>query len=43
MLGIPNEVFTYALMPIGYPERKFGPLTRRPVNQVTYADRWSVA
>jgi hypothetical protein len=30
-------------MPIGYPEGKFGPLSRRPVAEVTYADRWGVA
>jgi nitroreductase len=40
LIGIPDDVSTYALMPIGYPRRKFGPLTRRPVSEVTYADRW---
>jgi nitroreductase len=43
LLGIPDDVFTYALMPIGYPEGKFGPLTRRTVNEVAYADRWGSA
>jgi hypothetical protein len=43
LLGIPDEVFTHALMPIGYPEDKFGPLKRRPVNEVAYADRWGTA
>ena len=41
LLGIPADVDTYALMPIGYPEGKFGPVTRRPVAEVAYADRWS--
>ncbi|MFZ1089579.1 MAG: nitroreductase family protein, partial [Xanthobacteraceae bacterium] len=41
LLGIPADVDTYALMPIGYPEGKFGPVTRRPVPEVAYADRWS--
>jgi nitroreductase len=41
ILGIPGDVDTYALMPIGYPEGKFGPLRRRPVTEVAYADRWS--
>jgi len=41
ILGIPEDVDTYALMPIGYPEGKFGPLSRRPVAEVAYADRWS--
>ena len=41
VLGIPDDVDTYALMPIGYPEGKFGPVARRPVAEVAYADRWS--
>jgi nitroreductase len=40
LLGIPNGVLTYALMPIGYPEDKFGPVQRRPVSEVTYNNRW---
>ena len=43
LLGIPDDVCTYALMPIGYPEDKFGPVKRRPVNEVAYADRWGTA
>jgi nitroreductase len=34
LLEIPDDVLTYALMPIGYPEDKFGPVKRRPVNEV---------
>jgi nitroreductase len=41
VLGIPADVDTCALMPIGYPQGKFGPVTRRPVAEVAYADRWS--
>lgn len=43
LLGIPEEVATYALMPIGYPRGKFGPLARRPVSEVACADRWGEA
>jgi nitroreductase len=43
VLCLPSDVLTYALMPIGYPIGKFGPLTRQPVSQVAYADRWGVA
>jgi nitroreductase len=43
VLGLPADVSTYALMPIGYPEGKFGPLSRRPVAEVAYADRWGMA
>jgi nitroreductase len=40
VLGLPADVSTYALMPIGFPEGKFGPLARKPVHEVAYADRW---
>jgi nitroreductase len=40
ILGLPEDVFTFALMPIGYPLGKYGPLTRRPVAEVAFADRW---
>ena len=43
LLGIPEDVFTYALMPVGYPENKFGPVKRRPMEEVAYADRWGNA
>jgi nitroreductase len=43
VLGLPPDVSTYALMPIGHPEGKFGPLARKPVSEVAYADRWGAA
>jgi nitroreductase len=43
VLGIPDSAATFALMPIGYPIRRYGPLTRKPVSEVTFADRWGVA
>ena len=43
VLGVPQNVATFALMPIGYPTRKYGPLTRKPVAEVTYADSWGTA
>jgi len=43
LLKIPANVSTYALMPIGYPEDKFGPVKRRPVNEVAFADCWGSA
>jgi nitroreductase len=39
-LGIPENVSTFALMPIGFPRKKYGPLTRKPVAEVTYLDGW---
>jgi len=38
ILGLPPEVQTYALMPIGYPRGKFGPIKRRQVSEVAYLD-----
>jgi nitroreductase len=40
ILGLPEDVYTFALMPIGYPLGKYGPLSRRPVAEVAFADRW---
>jgi nitroreductase len=40
LLGIPEDVSTWALMPIGWPINKFGPLTRRPLAEVAHADTW---
>jgi nitroreductase len=43
LLGLPDDVSTYALMPIGYPLDKFGPVRRRPLSEVAYAERWGNA
>ena len=40
ILALPNDVFTFAMMPVGFPLDKYGPLSRRPVSEVTFADRW---
>jgi len=40
ILSLPSDVFTFALMPIGYPLGNYGPLSRRPVSEVAYSDRW---
>jgi len=40
VLNLPEDVFSFALMPIGYPIGKYGPLARRPVAEVAFADRW---
>jgi len=43
VLALPPEMRTYALMPIGYPRDKFGPLSRLPVTEVAWADRYGKA
>jgi nitroreductase len=40
VLGLPPEVQTYAMLPIGYPSGKFGPIKRRPVSEVACLDRY---
>ncbi|HEX2036674.1 MAG TPA: nitroreductase family protein [Chloroflexota bacterium] len=41
LLGIPDHVDTYALIPLGYPATPHGPLRRRPLAEVTHYDRWA--
>lgn len=40
VLGIPADVNTWAMIPVGYPTGKWGEATRRPVQEVTYWDGW---
>ena len=39
-LGLPPDVHSYALLPIGYPMGRFGPVRRVAVADVVYEDRW---
>jgi hypothetical protein len=39
-LGLPPNVQSYALLPIGYPMGRFGPVRRVPLAEVLYEDRW---
>ncbi len=41
VLDLPENFAAYALIPVGYPLGKFGPVTRRPVSDVMRFDRWS--
>lgn len=41
ILQLPDDVHTLALIPIGYPEGKFGPPLREPAATFTHWDRWS--
>lgn len=40
IVGLPPEVSTFALMPIGYPRDKLGPVRRRPVSEVACLDSY---
>jgi nitroreductase len=39
-LGLPPNVHSYALLPIGYPMGRFGLVRRVPLADVIYGDRW---
>jgi nitroreductase len=39
-LGLPPGVHSYAILPIGYPTGKFGPVGRGPLADIVYEDRW---
>lgn len=39
-LGIPESMEVAAMIPMGYPQGKFGPVSRRPVEEVIHWDRW---
>lgn len=40
VLDIPDDVQTWAMIPVGYPTGRWGEPTRRPVEDVTYWDGW---
>jgi nitroreductase len=39
-LGLPPGIHSYALMPIGYPMGRFGPVRRVALTDVVYQERW---
>jgi nitroreductase/uncharacterized protein YciI len=40
ILGIPDDVYIGTLIPVGWPERAFGPLRRKPLEPLIHRDRW---
>jgi nitroreductase len=40
VLGIPRDVVVFALIPVGWPMGRFGPVRRRPVDDVLRWERW---
>jgi nitroreductase len=40
LLELPADVRAQAVIPIGYPLGSFGPVRRRPVDEVMMVDRW---
>lgn len=39
-LGIPEDMNTFAVVPVGLPRGRFGPVSRRPLSEVIHRDRW---
>src|SRR5438477_2690313 len=39
-MGIPPGYHSYAILPIGYPMGRFGPVGRGPLSEVVYLDGW---
>ncbi len=39
-LGIPENMEISALLPLGFPQGRLGPTTRKPVEEVIHWDRW---
>jgi nitroreductase len=42
-LGLPPGVHSYAILPIGYPMGRFGPVKRGALGEIVYQDRWGEA
>lgn len=40
VLGIPRRVHTFAVIPVGFPLGRFGPVARRDVASAIHRDRW---
>lgn len=40
VLALPTDVAAQAIIPVGLPIGNFGPVTRRPVHEITMFDRW---
>jgi nitroreductase len=39
-LGLPDGVHSYAILPIGYPMGRFGPVGRGKLADIVYQDKW---
>jgi nitroreductase len=42
-MGLPEGVHSYAILPIGYPMGRFGPVGRGSLREVVYQDKWGQA
>jgi nitroreductase len=42
-MGIPEGYHSYAILPVGFPLGKFGPVRRASLGEVAFADKWGQA
>jgi nitroreductase len=40
VLGIPDDIETWATIPVGHPTGRWGEAARRPIEEITYWDGW---
>lgn len=40
VFGLPDGIYSFAILPIGYPLGRFGPTRRGPLSEVVYGSRW---
>jgi nitroreductase len=40
VLDLPDDVQTWAMIPVGYPTGRWGEAARRPIEEITYWDGW---
>jgi nitroreductase len=40
IFGLPADVKSFAILPIGYPEGRFGPVSRQPLDRFAYREAW---
>ena len=40
ILGLPENGNVHVIIPTGWPARRFGPTTRKPVEEVTFRERF---
>jgi nitroreductase len=41
VLNLPDSMAAFCLIPVGYPLGNFGPVTRKPVDEIMRFDQWS--
>ena len=40
IFGLPEGVKSFAILPIGYPEGRFGPVKRAPLESFAHQEKW---